>query len=83
MPIAPIEPPDEGLLKAVLVKLFSDRQLAVEPHIVSYLALHMDRSMEIANRVVAAVDRLSLAKQRKVTRAIAAEVLALIGSDGE
>jgi chromosomal replication initiation ATPase DnaA len=83
LPIAPIEPPDEGLLKAVLVKLFSDRQLAVEPHIVSYLALHMDRSMEIANRVVAAVDRLSLAKQRKVTRAIAAEVLALIGSDGE
>lgn len=83
LPIAPIEPPDEGLLKAVLVKLFSDRQLAVEPHIVSYLALHMDRSMEIANRVVAAVDRLSLARQRKVTRAIAAEVLALIGSESE
>jgi chromosomal replication initiation ATPase DnaA len=83
LPIAPIEPPDEGLLKAVLVKLFSDRQLAVEPHIVSYLALHMERSMESANRVVAAVDRLSLARQRKVTRAIAAEVLALSGSESE
>lgn len=83
LPLAPIEPPDEGLLKAVLVKLFSDRQLAVEPHVVNYLALHMDRSMETASRVVAAVDRLSLAKQRKVTRAIAAEALALIASDGE
>jgi chromosomal replication initiation ATPase DnaA len=83
LPLAPIEPPDEGLLKAVLVKLFSDRQLAVEPHIVSYLALHMDRSMETANYVVAAVDRLSLAKQRKVTRAIAAEALALIATDSE
>ena len=80
LPLAHIEPPDEGLLKAVLVKLFSDRQLAVEPHIVSYLALHMDRSMETANHVVAAVDRLSLAKQRKVTRAIAAEALALIAN---
>ena len=83
LPLAHIEPPDEGLLKAVLVKLFSDRQLAVEPHIVSYLALHMDRSMETANHVVAAVDRLSLAKQRKVTRAIAAEALALIATDTE
>ena len=67
-----ISSPDESLIRSVLVKLFSDRQLMVEPHIVSYLALHMERSMDAILRVVAHCDRLSLAAQRKVTRAIAA-----------
>lgn len=71
-----IEAPDEALMRSVLVKLFSDRQLAVEPHVISYLALHMDRSMDVALRVVALCDRLSLAMQRKVTRAVAAAALA-------
>ena len=71
-----IAPPDESLLRAVLVKLFADRQLVVEPHVVSYLALHMERSMDAATRLVAVSDRLSLAMQRKVTRAVAAAALA-------
>jgi chromosomal replication initiation ATPase DnaA len=83
LPLFRIEAPDEGLLKAVLVKLFADRQLAVEPHVVAYLALHMERSMEAASQVVAATDRLSLAMQRKVTRAIAAEALASTGGRSE
>jgi len=83
LPLIKIEAPDESLLKAVLVKLFADRQLAVEPHVIAYLALHMERSMEAANGVVAAADRLSLAMQRKVTRAIAADALASVGTRGE
>lgn len=80
LPLVSIEPPDETLLKSVLVKLFADRQLAVEPHVVNHLALHMERSMEAANRVVAAVDRLALARQRKVTRVIASEALAAVAN---
>jgi chromosomal replication initiation ATPase DnaA len=81
--IAPvlIEMPDEALIRSVLVKLFSDRQLAVEPHVVSYLTLHMDRSMDVALRVEAVCDRLSLAMQRKVTRAVAAAALAKVAED--
>lgn len=78
LPLVNIEPPDEPLLKSVLVKLFADRQLAVEPHVINHLSLHMERSMEAANRVVAAADRLALARQRKVTRAIAGEALAIV-----
>lgn len=78
-----IEMPDESLIRSVLVKLFSDRQLVVEPHVVSYLALHMDRSMDVAGRVVAVCDRLSLAMQRKVTRAVAASALAAVAEDAE
>jgi chromosomal replication initiation ATPase DnaA len=78
-----IEMPDEPLVRSVLVKLFADRQLAVEPHVISYLALHMDRSMDAAIRVVAACDRLSLAMQRKVTRAVAAAALGSVVRDGD
>ena len=71
-----IEPPDEVLLKAVLVKHFTDRQLVVEPGVIAYIALRMERSMEAAAVIVAAIDRTAMAAHRKVTRALAAEVLA-------
>jgi chromosomal replication initiation ATPase DnaA len=74
-----IEAPDEALLKSVLVKLFADRQLVVEPHVVTHIALHMERSMAAANRIVAAADRIALTLQRRVTRAVAAEALASVG----
>ena len=76
LPLVTIAPPDEALLKAVLVKQFADRQLSVEPHLIAYIALHMEQSMEAAATVVADIDRAAMASHRKVTRALAAEVLA-------
>lgn len=76
LPVAVIEAPDDALLQAVLVKLFADRQLAVDPQVISYMALHMERSMAAARQAVALADELALSKQRKVTRAIAAQALA-------
>jgi chromosomal replication initiation ATPase DnaA len=75
LPVVTIEPPDEVLLKAVLVKLFTDRQLAVEPGLIGYLATRMERSMEAAATIVDAIDRTAMASHRKVTRALAAKVL--------
>lgn len=77
-----IEAPDEALLRAVLVKLFNDRQLVVEPHVIEHLALHVDRSMAAAARVVDEIDRRALATKRRVTRTLAAEVLAEFGTEG-
>ena len=71
-----IAEPDDALLGAVLVKLFSDRQLNVDPAVISYLIRHMDRSMESARTIVGDIDTLALERQRKVTRATAAEALA-------
>jgi chromosomal replication initiation ATPase DnaA len=76
LPVVAIAPPDDQLLKAVLVKHFSDRQLLVEPHIVNHIALHMERSMEAAQKIVTEIDHHALASHRKVTRALAAEILA-------
>jgi chromosomal replication initiation ATPase DnaA len=71
-----IGPPDAELLRAVLVKLFADCQLMVEPHVVAHIALHMEQSMAGANRIVAEIDRRALETHRRVTRTLAAEVLA-------
>ena len=83
LPIVEVQPPDEALLKAVLVKLFADRQLNVEPAVIDYLSLRMERSMAAASRVVSAVDRLALATHRKLTRPLAAEALASLGESRE
>lgn len=79
LPVVTIANPDEALLKAVLVKHFSDRQILVEPHLVNYIALHMEQSMAAAAEIVAEIDRVAMATRRKVTRMLAAEVLALRG----
>ena len=76
LPIAQIDPIDDVLLSALLVKLFADRQLAVDPGVVKYLTRHMDRTAEAARRTVERIDRLALATHRKVSRQLAAEALA-------
>jgi chromosomal replication initiation ATPase DnaA len=76
VPATTIAAPDPLLLKAVLVKHFADRQLVVEPAIVETIALRMERSMAMAHKLVGAIDERSLARKRKVTRALVLEVLA-------
>ena len=70
-----IEPPDESLLAAVLVKLFADRQIAVPPNVIAYLTPRMERSLEAAARIVEMLDQLALAEKRDVSRALAARAL--------
>src|SRR5262245_6275364 len=76
LPLVAIAAPDEVLLKAVLVKHFADRQLAVEPEVIAYIALRMERSMEAAATIVGDIDRAAMAAHRKVTRTLAAQALA-------
>ena len=74
--------PDEGLMRAVLVKLFADRQLSVDANLVDYLSLHLERSLAAAQRTVADLDRAGLGKGRRISRALAAGLIAeLQGGD--
>ena len=45
-----LEPPDDALLKAVLVKLFVDRQLVVDTTVVDYIAVRIERSLRSGRR---------------------------------
>lgn len=80
LPVVSIGAPDDQLLRLVLVKLFSDRQLVVDPVVVNYLATHMERSLARAYDVVDRLDARALSEKRRVTRALASEVLAALPS---
>jgi chromosomal replication initiation ATPase DnaA len=73
--VTSIGAPDPTLLTAVLVKLLADRQIAVAPAIVHYMAREVDRSIAAAVRLVETIDRLSLATRRPITRLLAGEAL--------
>lgn len=76
LPAVALGAPDEQLIEAVLVKLFADRQLAIEPAVVRYLLRRMERSFAAARTLVAAIDRESLRAGRPVTVPFVAELLA-------
>ena len=82
-PSATLEPPDDALLKSVLVKLFVDRQLVVDTSVVDYLALRIERSLARAGEVVAALDQEALSRGRRITRVMAAELVGQGGAEDE
>ncbi len=67
--------PDDALFSAVLMKLFTDRQVAVDPGLIVWLTRRIDRSFARAGRVVEALDRAALEQGRPITRPLAAAVL--------
>ncbi|MBO0902970.1 HdaA/DnaA family protein [Jiella sonneratiae] len=71
----PLGAPDDALLTGVLAKLFSDRQIEVEPGALAYLVARMERSLDAARRIVAEIDREALSAKRKVTRPLLRRVL--------
>jgi chromosomal replication initiation ATPase DnaA len=77
VPAVEIGEPDEALLQTVMLKHFTDRQLDIDPKVLTYLALHVDRSLAAAAAAVAAVDRLALATGRKINRQLVIEALAV------
>ncbi|WP_099825515.1 HdaA/DnaA family protein [Oceaniglobus indicus] len=81
--VAALEPPDDSLLAAVIAKQFADRQLDVDPAVISYLGLRIDRSFQAARDVVRALDSVSLTEQRAITRPLAGRVLEQPGTDGD
>ena len=75
LPVATLDPPDDALLAAVLVKLFADRQLAVDARLIAFLVHRIERSFAAARAAVAELDREAMRLQRPVSRALAAEIL--------
>ncbi len=70
-----IEPPDEALLAAVLMKQFSDRQIDAPANLITYLLPRIDRSFAAARAIVARLDAAALAEGRPVSRALAARLI--------
>jgi len=75
VPTVTLDAPDDALLRAVMVKLFADRQLAVDDALIGYLATRIERSFAAARAIVAELDREALRQKREVNRALAAELM--------
>ncbi len=82
-PVVRLAAPDIELTEAVLFKLFSDRQLQVEPHVIAYIALRIERSLGAARELVATLDDEALTQGRRITRAMASNALREMASKSE
>jgi chromosomal replication initiation ATPase DnaA len=62
-------------LSQMFVKLFADRQVAVDPKVIGYIVARMERSAEEAVILADLMDRLALERGTAITRSIASEAL--------
>jgi chromosomal replication initiation ATPase DnaA len=75
LPVVVLAPPDDAVLRAVIVKLAADRQLQLDQGVVSYLTTRIERSFAAARAAVVTLDNEALRQRRPPTRALAAEIL--------
>jgi chromosomal replication initiation ATPase DnaA len=75
IPSVQLLPPDDHLFRALIVKFCTDRQLAIDETVVSYLTQRLERSYAAARRALELLDSEALRLGRPVTRALAAELL--------
>lgn len=70
-----LRPPDDALMRALLVKLFSDRQLSLSLSQLNWLIPRMRRSYDFIRNFTANVDTASLSAQKKITQPLLRAVL--------
>ena len=76
--VAEIFPPNDDLLRAVLVKLLIDRQLTTDISVIDYVLTRLEPTLDAVGRLVDSLDREALSRGRRITRPIAADVLAAL-----
>jgi chromosomal replication initiation ATPase DnaA len=76
---AEILPPEESMLRALLMRLLADRQLAVRADLQEWLLVRLPRSAAALREAVERLDRATLAAKRAVTRTIASDVVSAMG----
>ncbi len=75
IPTVTIAQPDDALLRGVLVKLFADRQIAIDESLLNFLLTRMPRSLGFAREIVARIDEAALEQSAEVTRPFVRRIL--------
>jgi len=70
-----IENPDDELIYALLLKNFSDRQIAIEKKLINYIIKRIDRSYDKIFDFIYKIDEISLKKKKPIDFKIIKEVL--------
>lgn len=74
-PCANIMLPNETLLQNIIVKMFSDRQLAISEEVLNYILPRMERSFVAARNIVEKADSMALSKKRPISIPLMRDVL--------
>ena len=64
---AKIMQPDDELMKLVLIKIFNDKQLLINPNVINFLKSRLERSYKSINDFIEKIDKFSLEKGKKIT----------------
>jgi chromosomal replication initiation ATPase DnaA len=79
LPAVEVKAPDDGMLAAVLSKLFADRQLPPDADVIHFVAARIERRFCVLAQVVETLDRAALAAQRGLTVPFARDTLRAAG----
>ncbi|MBL4804881.1 MAG: DNA replication protein [Alphaproteobacteria bacterium] len=80
-PHAMIKAPDDILLGSILIKLFSDRQLAIGQEVIAYILPRMERSFAAAKEIVEKADSMAYARKKGISVPLMRQVLMAIHED--
>ena len=75
VPRVAISEPDDQMLEALIVKLFSDRQISITREVLNYTVQNMERSFSYAQKLVHMADGISLSYKRAVSVPIIKEAM--------
>lgn len=75
VPTIGLKEPDDALMRGLLVKLFSDRQLLVEAGVVEYIAARLTRTGTAIRKAVETLDEAALETKRKISIPFAQKIL--------
>jgi DnaA regulatory inactivator Hda len=75
LPSVEISEPDDTLITTILVKLFADRQIAIDDTVLQYVVPRIERTFSAIQKFVAAADKKALEDKRKITVPLARAVL--------
>ena len=75
LPVSDMGMPDDGLVRALLVKLFNDRQVIVDRRVIDYLLPRIERDFKAIETLVADIDQRAMREQRGITVPLVAELV--------
>jgi ATPase involved in DNA replication initiation len=73
--LARIDPPDDDLIFALILKNFADRQIKLEKQIIEFIVNRIERSYSKISEFIYKVDELSLKKKKPINLKTIKEIL--------
>lgn len=77
--LAELSAPDDTLLAALMVKQFQDRQIQIDPKVITFLINRIERSFESVVEVVNALDKAALEERGRISMPLVKRVLGELG----